>query len=554
MTIEMVRSELAGWLAEQELIGAAPTEVASWKDAAVKVGSGGVSLPSGNVVVYPRSVYATEGRLSMLLRVADAALTEAGDQQQQRRGGGAPGVTDGRGKYLVIASPRGFSAPAADAPVEEGAGVFWAFVPVDTAHVGVVHHLFPWTRPVSLRERRTTIGMGDRLGRATAGHLRAARKYACSPVLAQQSVRELDFTGRSFADVIADATWLVYQEGFEDGYGADGDHLKNIPWIDTALTEGFPMITLDLTEVMRPEVADWDSAQIAEGWASLDRSFRERVEGEYVGQDFLSGADSIHILGDTARLCAVMYGPALDFAVEVDRFLREKRGDAYDLEISIDETTTPTLPAHHLFIARELQERGVAVNSVAPRFVGEFQKAVDYDGDIAEFSAQFRVHCRIADAFGGYKVSVHSGSDKFSVYPVVGRETGMRLHLKTSGTSWLEALRVVATVAPETYRRIHAFAVEYYPEALKAYHITADLQRIPSLAEKDDGELPSYLDHPDARQMLHISYGGILTHAELGRELRSVLDSHEEEYAERLRTHFEKHLDLLGVEKREPGA
>jgi hypothetical protein len=108
MTIEMVRSELAGWLAEQELIGAAPTEVASWKDAAVKVGSGGVSLPSGNVVVYPRSVYATEGRLSMLLRVADAALTEAGDQQQQRRGGGAPGVTDGRGKYLVIASPRGF--------------------------------------------------------------------------------------------------------------------------------------------------------------------------------------------------------------------------------------------------------------------------------------------------------------------------------------------------------------------------------------------------------------------------------------------------------------
>jgi tagaturonate epimerase len=533
MTNEVVRSELARWLRKEQLVDASPTAVSAWKAAAVQAGSGAVAVTPGSLSVYPRSVFATGAALAILV--------------------GVEGVGEGAGiaKYLVLVSSRGFDAPAPDVAVAEGEGLFWAFVPADTTHVGVVHRLFPWTRPVSLRERRTTIGMGDRLGRATAGHIRAARQYACSPVLAQQSVRELDFTGRTFTDVIADAAWLVYQEGFEDGYGADGDHLKNIPWIDTALTEGFPMITLDLTEVMRPEVADWDAARIAEGWDALDGAFRERVERDYSDRDFLSGADAIHLTGETARLCAVMYGPALDFASEVDGFLREKRGDAYDLEISIDETTTPTLPEHHLFIARELQERRVAVNSVAPRFVGEFQKAVDYDGDIEEFSAQFRVHCRIADAFGGYKVSVHSGSDKFSVYPVVGRETGMRLHLKTSGTSWLEALRVVATVAPETYRRIHAFALEYYPEALKAYHITADLSRMDPLSQTGDAELRAYLDHPDARQMLHISYGGVLTHPELGREFRRVLDENEEAYAEQIRRHFEKHLDLLGVEKRE---
>ncbi len=418
-----------------------------------------------------------------------------------------------------------------------------------------LHQLLPWTRPRSLREERTTIGMGDRLGLATPGHIRAARRYAISPVLAQQSVRENDFIGRTYEDVVANATWGVFQEGFRDGYGADGDHLKTIPAIDTALDAAMPMITLDLTEVMRPEVADWSDAEVAEQFAKLDAIFQERVNTEYAGKTFtLSGENNVTVTLSVSRedalRCAVMYGPALSFSREVNDHLDQATGGAYDLEISIDETTTPTIPEHHLFIARELQHRGVLVNSLAPRFIGDFQKAIDYIGDVQEFSEQFRVHCLIARNFGGYKVSVHSGSDKFAVYPVVGTETGMRLHLKTSGTSWLEALRTIAIHEPEFYRTVHAFAVGYYPTALTHYHITADFDAIPALEGMSDQQLPEYLENPHARQMLHISYGGILQDTKLGPQLYQVLHRREEEYARQLLAHFNRHIGGLGAQKR----
>lgn len=478
----------------------------------------------GEWAYYPSSCYLREGTLYTIIRSRE-------------------------GKALLLLSREELSTPFAGAEEKIGE-LHTSVVQCSTENARKLQELFPWTRPVSLRERRTTIGMGDRLGRATAGHIRAVRGYDCSPVLAQQSVRELDFTGRSFADVVADASWMVFQEGYEEGYGADGDHLKNIPWIKTALDEHMPMVTLDLTEVMKPEVADWSEAQIDKAFGELPEELRSRIEGEYFDREIRAGRETIKIDPATAKLCIVMYGSALDLAEEVDQFLRGKRGDAYDLEISIDETTTPTLPEHHAFIARELQVRNVTVNSVAPRFIGDFQKAVDYIGDLKEFEGQFQVHCEIAREFGGYKISVHSGSDKLSAYPAVGRGTNLRLHLKTSGTSWLEALRVIAEKEPELYRKIHRRGLEYYPEALKFYHITADLNRIAPLDEQEDEQLPEYLNHPDCRQMLHITYGGILNTQELADQFFAALHLHEERYNELLLGHFTRHLEALGVPKK----
>ena len=413
--------------------------------------------------------------------------------------------------------------------------------------------LFPFCKPTSLRERTTTIGMGDRLGLATPGHIRAARAFAVSPVLAQQSVRENDFIGRTFADVVANAAWSVFQEGFETGYGADGDHLKTIDRIDVALDAHMPMVTLDLTEVMRPEVADWSATEVDAAFqAQFDAAERAWLEENYAGKTFElpmddGGVETVRLEAAEARRCAVMYGPALDFSKTVNDHLKERTGGAYDLEISIDETTTPTLPAHHLFIAAELRRRDVLVNSLAPRFIGDFQKAVDYIGEVPEFERQFRVHCAIAKRFGGYKISVHSGSDKFAVYPIVGRHTGMRLHLKTSGTSWLEALRVLARVEPALYRRIHAFAVSYYPTALTFYHITADFGAIKALDAVADADLPHFLEDANCRQMLHISYGGILRHPELSPALYAALHTHAEAYAQTIEAHFVRHIGLLGA-------
>jgi hypothetical protein len=443
------------------------------------------------------------------------------------------------------------SGGGAAAPTAETATPWVATGELSGANARALHTLLPWTRPVSLRHRTTTVGMGDRLGVATPGHIRAARQYDLAPVLAQQSVRENDFIGRTFPDVVANATWGVFQEGYREGYGADGDHLKNIPAIDTALQAGMPMITLDLTEVMRPEVADWTDSQVREGFGELDTAVQKRISSDYAGQPYQLPSGTEIILSELeAQRCAVMYGPAITLSAEVNVHLKTATGDAFDLEISVDETTTPTLPEHHLFIARELELAGVTVNSLAPRFIGEFQKAIDYIGDLEEFRRQFRVHCEISRQHGNYKISVHSGSDKFSAYPAVGEETHGRLHLKTSGTSWLEALRTIALYDPKFYREIHTFVVDYYPTALSFYHITADFDSIPALDSVEDEGLANFLEEPNARQMLHISYGGILQNAHLRDKLYAALHRYEEEYAELLRRHFERHIEPLGIARR----
>ncbi len=459
----------------------------------------------------------------------------------------------GAGRYqkrLVVFSPEpvrlGFHGPTG-----LSGSVHYQEVVPGPINLGPLFEMFPWTRPVSLRSERTTIGMGDRIGLATAGHIRAAKRFEVSPVLAQQSIRELDFTGRSFTDVVADAAFLVFQEAFTGGYGADGDHLKTIPDIDRALANHMPMITLDLTEVMRPEVADWSDAEVGQAFASLSSEFRRRVDERYAGRPVQLETGRIELDAATARRCAVMYGPALAFSEAVDAHLKRNTGDAYDLEISIDETTTPTLPEHHYFIARELEGRGVTVNSVAPRFVGEFQKGIDYIGDTDEFTSQFRVHAEIARATGGYKVSVHSGSDKFSVYPVVGEETQMQLHLKTSGTSWLESLRTLAQTEPASYRSIHQRAYEAFPIALKSYHITADIDAIAPLDSVGDAELPAYLDDPNCRQLLHISYGGLLRDPEVRNRFFRAIHAYEVQHTRNVRDHMIRHLRTLGSPRRD---
>ena len=413
-----------------------------------------------------------------------------------------------------------------------------------------LHAVFPFTAPVSLRNRKTTFGCGDRLGLATPGQLRAVAKYDVAPVLAQQSVRELTLTGRDFPGVIRDVTFLVFQEGWQTGYGADGDHLKSMTDIDAALKAGMPMITLDLTEVMSPGPASWSPGKVDAEFENLPDEVQARVTHMYADRTFQLAASAVQLSQTEARRCALMYLPALDFSQEVDRHLRTRRGDDYDLEISIDETTAPTLPAHHLFFASELAFRGVTVSSLAPRFIGEFQKGIDYIGDVKEFERQLTVHCDIAKAFGGYKISVHSGSDKFSVYPSIGRQTGMRLHLKTAGTSWLQAVRVVARVNPALFRAMFAKALASFPEATRLYHVAADPKAVPDAAGLSDAKLEQLLDHNDSRQILHITYGGLLKDPRIRDSIFSCLAQNEELHYAVVEEHMEKHLRLLGAPPR----
>jgi hypothetical protein len=191
---------------------------------------------------------------------------------------------------------------------------------------------------------------------------------------------------------------------------------------------------------------------------------------------------------------------------------------------------------------------------MAPRFCGEFQKGVDYIGDLAQFEKEIKVHAAIARHFK-YKLSIHSGSDKFTVFPSIGKATKNVFHVKTAGTSWLEAMRVVALGDPALYREIHKYGLEAFDEARKYYHVTTDLGKIPDVDKLSDRELPELFNQNDSRQLIHITYGLILnkknadgSYAFKDRLFKFWKD-HEEDYAGALAAHIGKHFTLLGVKK-----
>ena len=419
---------------------------------------------------------------------------------------------------------------------------------------------FPFTRPVPLRETPFTFGTGDRLGTATPGHIRAIQKYHVRPVLAQQSVRENKQTGRSFVDVIHDVVWAVFQENYREGYGADGDHLKSIEELEDALRAGVSMVTLDLSEQL-----DLESFQGSKEW--VDRKFDEAIDRDdakvifhlFLDKEFnfrgSQGEFSIRFDEETVKRNTLLFHRAIDFSEEVSQFISSWTGNRplIDFEISIDETTFPTSPESHLFFVIQLQHRGVRLDSLAPRFVGEFQKGIDYIGELGDFRVQFDRHAAIARDYGNYKISIHSGSDKFSVFPIMGELAKDALHVKTAGTSWLEAMRLTALAVPSLYREMHRFALSVFEEASKLYHVTTDLARIPDPQELQDKDLADLLDQKDCRQLLHITYGYLLNaKGANGKDLfrsrfNQVLAQYEEDYWSLLVKHFEKHLDSLGV-------
>jgi hypothetical protein len=229
-----------------------------------------------------------------------------------------------------------------------------------------------------------------------------------------------------------------------------------------------------------------------------------------------------------------------------------RRGLGADIEVSVDETDSPTTPLEHLFIGLELKRRGVKATSVAPRFIGEFEKGIDYKGDLHRFEGELRVHAAIARLCGPYKISVHSGSDKFSIYPAVGRVCGNLLHVKTAGTSYLEALRVVARTEPGLFREIVEYSRSRFDTDKATYHISASLGDAPAAGGLSPGEAEAvYLEGVAGRQILHVTFGSVLTlgKAANGRSFKEgileALHQHADLHCEVLEKHLGKHIRLL---------
>ena len=315
-----------------------------------------------------------------------------------------------------------------------------------------------------------------------------------------------------------------------------------------ALACGYTMITLDCSEHIDNNVDKMSSEEVDKAYENFKQ---ENVEEKYLGKEFQLGSGiTISFNNDELKRIILIYSKAIDFASEIYNQIIKDYSREVDFEISIDETLTPTSPQAHFFVAQELKDNEVNSATVAPRFCGEFQKGIDYIGNVEGFEEEFIVHTAIADYFG-CKISVHSGSDKFSVFPIVGERTKGRYHVKTAGTNWLEAIRVIAAKDPALYREIHSFALSVLDDAKKYYHIGADINKIPQLDQLKDEDLPGLMDKDDSRQVIHITYGLILQ-AKKGNDeylfrdrIYDLLNTHEDAYYDALYKHIGRHIKAL---------
>ena len=426
--------------------------------------------------------------------------------------------------------------------------------PLSHANAVALRAALSWLVPHPLG-LHTSAGCGDRLGLATPGHVRAARDVpGIAMIFAQQSIREMVRTGRSPDEVMDDATWGIFQEGWQDGVGADADHLKNPDDIDRCIAAGFTFYTIDPGDHVDSAADTAGEATLRQRFAALPWSDLETspqaLTAAYAGRRFEAEEHTWLLDEATVVRAAVKYGRAVAHATRMYRHLTAHFGSAtpapFELEVSVDETETPTTHAEHIFIASELRRLGVQWISLAPRYIGRFEKGVDYIGDLAAFESDFAGHAAIARALGPYKLSLHSGSDKFSIYGIAARHARGLIHLKTAGTSYLEALRATAGFDPVLFREIMAFAISRYDTDRASYHVSAELGKVPAPETLADASLAGVLDQFDARQVLHVTFGSVLT-SERGYKERlfAGLAAHEEAHYAALERHFERHLDPL---------
>ena len=419
--------------------------------------------------------------------------------------------------------------------------------PLNPANAAALRSQVAWLQPRPLG-LRTSAGMGDRIGLATPGHVRAVRETGSmiAPIFAQQSIREMIRTERTPQQVMDDATWGIFQEGWHHGVGADADHLKTTDDIDACLAAGYSFFTIDPGAHVDNHAETADLPTLRELAETLPTHIKPAASG-LLNRDFDIEGLRIHFDEFTLVKAAVKYGRAIDHVSSMYHHLVRAAGQhPCELEVSVDETDEPTSHAEHIYIASELKRLGVQWVSLAPRYVGSFEKGVDYIGDITAFERNFAGHAAIARHFGPYKLSLHSGSDKFSIYPIAARLTQGLIHLKTAGTSYLEALRTVATVDEGLFREIYLFARERFETDKTSYHVSASLDRAPLPEEVPD--CTKLLDQFDARQILHIAFGSVLTGRTAEGNFRfhdrfiSVLHENSEEYATNLEKHFIRHL------------
>lgn len=410
---------------------------------------------------------------------------------------------------------------------------------------------------------RFSFGVGDRFAREAQAQLAAfemleAHGVVVAPVW-NKSNREHSFIGSQPASVREAAAAAVAARGWAHPWFVDADHIR----LDTV--EPF----LDCSDFFTIDVADsiGQPADLAEV-----RAFAARHPE--LGQPVVIAGipDPLPLSADLLAAEAGRYLRACREAGAIWRRIRAARGDEVVIEVSMDETDAPQTPPQLLVILALLADEGVPLQTIAPKFTGRFNKGVDYVGDLAGFEREFVADVAVctfaASAYGlpeSLKLSVHSGSDKFSLYPVIRRAlaaTGAGVHLKTAGTTWLEELIGLAEAGGdglELAREIYAYALQHRDELCRPYAAVIDVDPacLPTPAEVAAWSGPEFAAairhvpgdprfNPSLRQLLHVSFK---VAAQQGKRYTDLLAAHREIVGRQVTTNlFERHLTPLFLE------
>ena len=345
-----------------------------------------------------------------------------------------------------------------------------------------------------LKLEKYSIGVGDRFA-----HQAKAQLNACQLLLNEgvevapvwnKSNREHSFIGSEPASVMDAAEQAVSSLGWKKGWHVDADHI-GIKTVDRFLPHS-DFFTIDVADFIGQETP-----------AETVESFIER-HPELVGSIAIEGVDEpLDIRREEVQRVAKQYLLAVREAGNVYRYILDKRkADDFIAEISMDETDAPQTPPELLIILAAIADEGIPAQTIAPKFTGRFNKGVDYVGDLAQFEKEFNDDLAVI-AFaiekyglpGNLKLSVHSGSDKFSLYPIIRKalqRTGAGVHLKTAGTTWLEEMIGLSEAGGDGLllaKEIYGYALENVDSLCEPYAsvIDIDRSRLPSIEALEPG-------------------------------------------------------------------
>jgi tagaturonate epimerase len=406
-----------------------------------------------------------------------------------------------------------------------------------------------------------SVGVGDRFAHQAKPQLAACMKAAekgltVIPVW-NKSNREHKIVGSEPSQTRAAADAAVSELGWKHSYYLDADHI-NLESVDRFLSP-CDFFTLDVADAIgkRPKPGT------VEAFLSRHRELVGRIEIAGIGEP-------ISVSREKAFHAAAKYLRAVSEAGAIYHHVAKKKPDgSFVTEVSMDETDAPQTPAELLVILAAISDEGIPIQTIAPKFSGRFNKGVDYVGDVQQFEKEFASDLAViayaVERYGfpkNLKLSVHSGSDKFSIYEPIRRSLqkfDAGVHVKTAGTTWLEELIGLAEAGPQGLamaKQIYGEAYAHQNELCEPYATVIDIDpsKLPKpdnvckwTAEQFAGALRhdqnNKLFNPHLRQLLHVGYK---IAARLGEEYTKMLDACEESISRNVTTNlFDRHIEPL---------